>query len=155
MTINWDDAAIPLRNIDSTTNDVFAQSQYNEPFNSETNRMNCILDAKNSKADLKTIIESSTRIDPQEINQLYTLLKKYSFLFVGNLGIWHGKPYAIKPEPYTEPYHGKPPRIHELTFKQKQDRFEALKVIKKVNRTQWGAPTFSCTKKRQHSTFYH
>ena len=34
------------------------------------------------------------------------------------------------------------PRIHELTFKQELDRLEYLKVIKKVNRSQWGAPTF-------------
>ena len=36
MTIHWDDAAIPWINIDSTTNDVFALSQYNAPFKSET-----------------------------------------------------------------------------------------------------------------------
>ena len=55
MTIHWDDAAIPLRDIDSTTNDVFALSQYNSPLNSEKKRMKRILDAKYSKADLKTI----------------------------------------------------------------------------------------------------
>ena len=38
MTIPWDDAAIRWRDIDSTTNDVFALSQYNAPFNSETKR---------------------------------------------------------------------------------------------------------------------
>ena len=51
MTIQWDDAAIPWRDIDSTTNDVFALSQHNEPFNSEEKRMKHILDAKYSKAD--------------------------------------------------------------------------------------------------------
>ena len=55
MTIQWDDAAIPWRNIDSTTNDVFALSQYNALFNSETNRMKRILNAKYTKADIKTI----------------------------------------------------------------------------------------------------
>ena len=35
-TIQWEDAAIPWRGIDSTTNDVFALTQYNVPFNSET-----------------------------------------------------------------------------------------------------------------------
>ena len=34
MTIQWDDAAIPWRGIDSTTNDVFSTSQYNATFNS-------------------------------------------------------------------------------------------------------------------------
>ena len=54
--------------------------------------MKRILDAKYEKADLKAISESSTHLDPQEINELYTLLKKYESLFCGNLGTWHGKP---------------------------------------------------------------
>ena len=54
-TIRWDDAAIPWRNIDSTTNDVFAVTQYNAPFNSETKRMKCILDAKYENVDLEAI----------------------------------------------------------------------------------------------------
>ena len=54
MTIHWDNAAIPWRNIDSTTNDVFALSQQNTPLNSETKRLKRILDAKYSKSDIKT-----------------------------------------------------------------------------------------------------
>ena len=121
MTIHWDDAAIPWRDIGSTTNNVFVLLQYIAPFNSETKKMKRILDAKYSKANIKTIAENSTHIDPQEINDLYTLLKKYECLFDGNLGTWHGKPYGIKLKPDAEPYHVKPfpvPRIHELTFKQ-------------------------------------
>ena len=68
MKVHWDDSAIPWREIDSTTNDVFALSQYSAPFISETKKMKRILDAKYSKSDLKTIAEISTYIDPQEIN---------------------------------------------------------------------------------------
>ena len=121
ITIHWDDASIPWRDIDSIVKDVFALSQHNAPFNPETKRMKRILNAKYSKADIKTIAESSTHIHTQEINGLYTLLKKYEILFDGNLGTWHGKPYDIKLKPDAGPYHEKPfpvPRIHELTFKQ-------------------------------------
>ena len=86
MTVHWDYAAIPWRGIDSTTNDVFALSQHNAPFNSETKRMKRILDAKYSKADLKTIAERSTYLDPQERNEIYTLLNKYECLYDVNLG---------------------------------------------------------------------
>ena len=72
MTIHWDDAAIPWRNIYSTAKYVFALSQHNAPFNAETKRMTRILDAKYYKADIKTIAESSTHIEPQERNELYT-----------------------------------------------------------------------------------
>ena len=121
MNIHWDDAAIPWRDIDSTTNDVFALSWQNAPLNSERKRMKRILDSKYSKANIKTIAESSTHINPQERNELYTLLNKYKFLFHGNLVICYVKPYDIKLKIDAEPYQGKPfpvPRIHELTFKQ-------------------------------------
>ena len=60
ITIHWDNAAILWRDIDSTAKNVFALSQHNAPFNAETKRMKHILDAKYSKADIKTIAESST-----------------------------------------------------------------------------------------------
>ena len=150
MTIYWDDAAITWSDMDFTAKDMFALSQHNAPFNSETKRMKRIIDAKYSKADIKTIAESSTHLETQEINEIYRLLKKYESLFDGNLGTCNGKPYDIKLKPYAEPNHGKPfpvPRIHELTFKQELDRLKYLKVINKVNRSQWGAPTFLIPKK--------
>ena len=64
-------------------------------------------------------------------------------MFDGNLGTSHGKPYDIKLKPDAEPYNGKPfpvPRIHDITLKQELDQLEALKVINKVNCSQWGAP---------------
>ena len=86
------------------------------------------------------------------VNFLYDLkiLKSTEFLFHGNLGTWHGKTYDIKRKPDAEPYHVKPfpvPFIHELTFKQELGRLGALKVVKKFNRSQWGAPTFLIPKK--------
>ena len=65
MNIHWYDAAIPWSDIDSTTKNVFALSQYNELFKYETNRTKHILDAKYKKSDLKTITESSTHINSQ------------------------------------------------------------------------------------------
>ena len=71
------------------------------------------------KADIKTIAESSTNLDIQERNELYTLLNKYECLFDNNLGTWHDKPYDITHKPDAEPlWKTFPvPRIHELTFK--------------------------------------
>ena len=119
MTIHWDNSAIPWRDIDSTAKYVFAISQHNAPFNSETKIMKRILDAKYSKAAIKTIAKSSTHLNIQEINDLYTLLNKYNCLFDNNLGTWHVKPYDIKLKPDAEPlWKTFPvPRIHELAFK--------------------------------------
>ena len=68
INIHSDDAAIPWRDIDSTTNDVFAISHYNAPFDSKTRIMKRILDTKYSKADLNTIAKISTHLDHQEKN---------------------------------------------------------------------------------------
>ena len=65
VIIHCDDAVIPWRDIDSTAKYVFALSQHNAPLNSERKRMKRILDAKYSKADIKTIAEISTHLDPQ------------------------------------------------------------------------------------------
>ena len=131
MTIHLDDVAITWRDKDTTTNNLFSQSQYTHLSTLKKRRMKRILDAKHSKAHPKTIAESSTHLDPQKRNELYTLLNKYEFLFDGNLGTWNGKPYDNKLIPDAEPYHGKSspvPCIHELTFKQELKRLEALKV---------------------------
>ena len=72
-------------------------------------------------------------------------MKNYECLFGDNLGTWHGKPYDIKLKPDAEPYHGitfPVTLIHELTSKQELDLLKDLKDIKKVDRSQWGAPIF-------------
>ena len=79
-------------------------------------------------------------------------------MFDGNLGTCHGKSYDIKIKPDVEPYHGKPfsvPIIHELTFKKELDQLEYLKVKKKVNRSQWGAPTFLIPRKDEHQKCFN
>ena len=70
MTIHWYNASIHLRDIDSTTNDVFALSQYNALFKSKTKRMKRILNAKYAKSDPKTIVEISNHLYHQERNDL-------------------------------------------------------------------------------------
>ena len=62
--------------------------------------------------NIKTIAESFTHLDPQERSEIYILLQKYEFLFEGNLGTWHDKPYDIKLKPDAEPYEGKPFLFH-------------------------------------------
>ena len=70
MTIHWDDAAIPWRDIYSTPKDVLALSQHNAPLNAETKRMKRILDAKYSKADIKPL---------QKAPLILTLKKEMSY----------------------------------------------------------------------------
>ena len=76
MTIHWDDAVMPWSDIDSTTNNVFAILQYNAPFNSETKKMKRILDAKHTKSNPKTIVESSTHLKLEEKKRALHTIKE-------------------------------------------------------------------------------
>ena len=97
---------------------------------SKNGKLHSIINDKYSKADPKTITESSTNLDPQEINEQYTLLNNYNCWLDGNPDKWHGKTYDIKLKPDAEPYHETPftvPRIHELTLKKELDQLKALR----------------------------
>jgi hypothetical protein len=147
MSIKWDDAAIPWRNIDSTVQDIYLaeDTKSYHPVEQEMNRMNEILDAKYSKADLNEVAQSADHLTTGEQQKLLALLKKYEDLFDGMLGTFTGAPYDIKLKDNVEPHHARPfpvPKIHELTLKSELDRLCELNVLKRVNRSQWGAPTF-------------
>ena len=147
LSICWDDAAIPWRDMDSTINDAFLSYS---PTHQPPKRTNQILDAEYKAADLSEIAAAATHLNKDEQSQLFLLLNKYKDLFDGTLGKWTGEPCHIKTKADIEPYHGRPfpvPKIHELTLKTELDRLVSLGVLKKINRSQWGAPTFIIPKK--------
>ena len=78
------------------------------------------------------------------------LLKKYEPLFDGTLGKWKGSPVELELTEGATPYHARSfpiPRIHLATLKQEVERLCEIGVLKKVNRSQWAAPTFIIPKK--------
>jgi hypothetical protein len=147
LSICWDDAAIPWRQVDSTLKDAFLSYI---PTHRPSKRIKQILDAEYKAADLSEIVAAAEHLSEIEKSELFTLLNKYKDLFDGTLGTWTGTPYDIKTKEGIEPYHGRPfpvPKIHELTLKTELDRLVRLGVLKMVNRSQWGAPTFIIPKK--------
>jgi hypothetical protein len=133
--------------MDSTLNDVFLSYS---PMHQPSQRTSKILDAEYKAVDLTEIVAAADHLNDKQRSQLFLLLNKYKDLFDGTLGTWTGTSYDIKTKKDAEPYHGRPfpvPKIHELTLKKELDRLEKLGVLKKVNRSQWGAPTFIIPKK--------
>jgi hypothetical protein len=107
--------------------------------------MNDILDAKYKKANLPDIGEKADHLTNSEQKMLLKLLRKYKDLFNGMLGTFTGKPYNVQLKDIVEPHHARPfpmPKIHELTLKSELDCLCKLGVLKRVNRSQWGAPAF-------------
>jgi hypothetical protein len=95
-------------------------------------------------------VAQADHLNPNQKNKLRKLLEKYSSLFDSQLGHWKNKKYHIELQDNVKPYHAKPfsiPKAYEETLKLELDRLVKLGVLKKVNRSQWAAPTFIIPKK--------
>ena len=71
-------------------------------------------------------------------------------MFDGTLGKYSGSDYTIELKEDAKPYHAKPfpiPKIHEPTLKKEVNRLIKIGVLKKINISQWAAPTFNIPKK--------
>ena len=89
-------------------------------------------------------------------NSLYELLIKFEPMFDGKLGQWTGKPYEIELKPGVTPFHSRPfalPKCYEKTLRKEVERLCKIGVLRRVNRSEWGAPTFIIPKKDQTVRF--
>ena len=71
-------------------------------------------------------------------------------MFDGTFGKWKGKPIHIQLKEGATPYHAKPyavPKAYERKLKMEVDRLVKIGVLKKVNRSEWAAPSFAIPKK--------
>jgi hypothetical protein len=73
------------------------------------------------------------------------------YLFDGSLGKWNMGAYDIELRPDVMPYHAARafpiPQIHTGTLKIEVERLCKVGVLKKVNHSEWAAPTFIIPKK--------
>ena len=109
-----------------------------------------ILDAKYEAADLHAVCKGCTHLTEDEQKSLFNLLAKYEDLFDGTLGKWQMEDYEIELRPDAKPYHAKAypiPKVHTRTLKMEVDRLCESGVLRKVNHSEWAAPTFIIPKK--------
>ena len=145
----WDHATLPFKHVDATPLDAYHVSEP-EVITKATDRIKKILDAKYEPADLKKVCSAHTHLQMEQQQKLLALLEKYGDLFDGTLGTWTGSEIALELNEGAKPYHAKPypiPKVHEATLKMEVDRLCKIGVLKKVNRSQWAAPTFIIPKK--------
>ena len=148
-SIQWDDIEIPMKPEDATAQKHFHIAD-SPTLDAATERIKHILDAKYEAANLNEIANSCTHLSQDKQQSLQALLEKYNCLFDGSLGTWTGEPYNIELKPDATPYHARAfpiPKVHEQTLKMEVNRLVELGVLKKVNRSEWAAPTFIIPKK--------
>jgi hypothetical protein len=149
QTVQWDASEIPFKDpkLDILESYHIDDSQ---AIVDRTNKIKEILDAKYEAADLELISSSQKELTPEEQKKLHKLLDRYSLLFDGTLGKWHGTEVDLKLKQDATPYHARAypiPKCHQETLKQEVDRLVQIGVLKKVNRSEWAAPTFIIPKK--------
>ena len=154
LVMTWDNATVLMRSADAlSTEDAYVI--YNETYESDivqeaTTRLRSILDAKYEPANLDKITASCSYLDATQQSSLNDLLQRYRHLFDGTLGTWRSTPYAIQLRENVQPYHAKPfpiPRIHEQTLKVELQRLCDIGVLRRINHSEWAAPTFVIPKK--------
>ena len=146
--IRWGEANIPMKHPECTLKDFHIAEP--ESTSEAFKRIKSILDAKYEKADLTEVVANCKHLSEKEQKQLLSLLTKYEDLFDGTLGKWSGEEHQIQLKEGVEPYHAKGfpiPKCHEATLKLEIERLEKLGVIRKVNNSEWAAPTFIIPKK--------
>ena len=75
---------------------------------------------------------------------------EFKELFDGSLGKWEMDDYNVELRSDAQPYHARAypiPRCHQETLKMEVQRLCEAGVLKKVNRSEWVAPTFIIPKK--------
>ena len=149
LTVEWDGASMPFKEQDATVLDSY---HIHDPqaIEDRATRVKEILDAKYEPADLEQVCRAHDHLQQEQQRKLLDLLNRYSELFDGTLGTWKGSTVDLELKPDATPYHARPfpiPKCHLETLKMEVQRLCEIGVLKKVNRSEWAAPTFIIPKK--------
>lgn len=151
----WDNASVPMQSTDKLDVDwidSFEQELLfaHDPLTTDAERIQNIVDAKYSQADLTALTKECTLLNDAEQLKLYTLLKKFEHLFDGTLGNWNTDPVDLElKDPECKPYHAKPypvPHSQEQKLRDEVQRLIDFGVMRKVNRSEWASPMFTILK---------
>ena len=149
MSMKWEQAIVPMKDSSAVAEEAF-HIQDPEAIMDASSRLKGILDAKYEKADLHEVAESATHLSDDERQRLQSTLEEYTDLFDGTLGKWNMGAYNIELRPDATPYHARAfpiPQAYTDTLKLEVDRLEKAGVLRRVNRSEWAAPTFIIPKK--------
>jgi putative transposase len=113
-------------------------------------RQSRILDANYEKVDPDEFVRGLTNLSAKEQNELSTVLKKYSILFGGGLGLLRIKPVHLALRENVKPVHARAFPIPQALLKPTKtevNRLTKIDVFEKAYDSEWAAPTFVKQKK--------
>ena len=149
QTVEWEGAEMPFKPVDATP-ETFYHIEEAMAVSEASQRIKEILDAKYEAADLEKVCSTQSHLTIAEQQKLLSLLNKYGDLFDGTLGKWKLDPVDLDLKEGATPYHARPypiPKFHADTLRMEVDRLVQIGVLRKVNRSEWAAPSFIIPKK--------
>ena len=153
--MEWDNASTPMLDPDQFNHDNIDQLEHellymHDPDTTEAERIQDILNAKYSPADLVQLTQECDQLDKVEQQKLLKLLQKFEHLFDGTVGTWNTDPVdLVLKEPNCTPYHAKPypvPHSQEQKLREEVDRLCKQGILRKINRSEWACPMFTISK---------
>jgi hypothetical protein len=109
----------------------------------------------NTPAALKDFIPS--HLSRTEATAFLRVLEQRKVVFDGILGTLPGTPVVlVLKDPTTKPFHGRAfavPKVHEVLIKEEIKRLEKLGVLRRINESEWAAPSFGIPKKNGQIRF--
>ena len=151
----WDDLRLPMNQVKVDNRWIDFEALFEDNTESDTvkdgmKRLVRILDANYDTPDIPEEVSKMKHLNDEQKNLLLEVLTKHENLFDGKLGEFIGPPVEIELKDDAKPYHARAfpiPHIYEQTFKKDLDRLVAAGVLRKINHSEWAAPTFIIPKK--------
>ncbi len=109
-----------------------------------------ILDAKYEKVNMNDVVNQLTHLSATQKEDLRNVLRDFSNLFDGTLGVYPHRKFHIDIMPSAKPKHARPyavARIHLEAFKKELDHLVSIGVLSPTGASKWGSPTFIAPKK--------
>ncbi len=108
------------------------------------------MDAKYEKVNTDDVVNQLTHLSETQKEDLRNVLKDFSNLFDGTLGVYPRRKFHINIMPGAKPKHVRPyavARIHLEAFKKELDHLVSIRVLSPTGASEWGSPTFITPKK--------
>ena len=104
-----------------------------------------IIDDKYKPVYLKELTNNLTHQNDNQKEQLHPLLDRWCGICDGTLGLWKGSLYKIELQDDAKTHHTRLygiPHAYKQNFEQEVEWLCKVGVLRKVNRSEWVAPTF-------------
>ena len=147
--VEWDGREMPFKPSNATQENCYHVEEA-MAVNESLDRIKQILEAKYEAADLDKVCSNQSHLTQDEKEQLQSLLSRFEDLFDGTLGKWNLDPVELELKPDATPFHARPypiPKCHADTLRMEVDRLVEIGVLRRVNRSEWAAPSFIIPKK--------